>query len=181
MIIYQWFMLNQLFLILILKILNIMITLGTKTNRTNCKNEISSKQIVYIYNDHTYIYLYLNGIYRKRKHIPSNNDFIEIFDQLKLDSKESLFDSIERQNDTFYVVSFSGDHLLLPASNNASTSLRPKMSLVFPTLSSNGKNLNYEDKYRWIPQIRYGLEFLVQSIILILLYIIFLKVQILLL
>lgn len=97
------------------------------------------------------VYLYLNGIYRKRKHIPSNNDFIEIFDQLKLDSKESLFDSIERQNDTFYVVSFSGDHLLLPASNNASTSLRPKMSLVFPTLSSNGKNLIYEDKYIWLP------------------------------
>lgn len=60
---------------------------------------------------------------------------------MKLDSKESLFDSIERQDDTFYVVSFSGDHLLLPASHNASnTTLRPKMSLVFPTLSSNGKN-----------------------------------------
>lgn len=60
---------------------------------------------------------------------------------MKLDSKESLFDSIERQDDTFYVVSFSGDHLLLPASHNASnTTLRPKMSLVFPTLLSNGKN-----------------------------------------
>ncbi|XP_022169789.1 cyclic AMP-dependent transcription factor ATF-6 alpha isoform X2 [Myzus persicae] len=79
--------------------------------------------------------------FKKRKHVPSNNDFIEIFDQLKLDSKESLFDSIERQDDTFYVVSFSGDHLLLPASHNASnTTLRPKMSLVFPTLSSNGSD-----------------------------------------
>ncbi|XP_060849323.1 cyclic AMP-dependent transcription factor ATF-6 alpha isoform X2 [Rhopalosiphum padi] len=79
--------------------------------------------------------------FKKRKHIPSNNDFIEIFGQLKLDSKESLFDSIERQDDTFYVVSFSGDHLLLPASHNASnTTLRPKMSLVFPTLSSNGSD-----------------------------------------
>lgn len=58
-----------------------------------------------------------------------------------MDSKESLFESIERQDDTFYVVSFSGDHLLLPASHNASnTTLRPKMSLVFPTLSSNGNN-----------------------------------------
>ncbi|XP_025190465.1 cyclic AMP-dependent transcription factor ATF-6 alpha isoform X2 [Melanaphis sacchari] len=79
--------------------------------------------------------------FKKRKHVPSNNDFIEIFGQLKLDSKESLFDSIERQDDTFYVVSFSGDHLLLPASHNASnTTLRPKMSLVFPTLSSNGSD-----------------------------------------
>lgn len=82
---------------------------------------------------------YLN--YRKRKNIPSIHDFIEIFGQLNLESKESLFDSIERQDDTFYVVSFSGDHLLLPASHNASnTTVRPKMSLVFPTLSSNGKN-----------------------------------------
>lgn len=78
---------------------------------------------------------------KKRKHIPSNNDFIEIFGQLKLDSRESLFDSIERQDDTFYVVSFSGDHLLLPASHNASnTTVRPKMSLVFPTLLSNGSD-----------------------------------------
>ncbi|XP_015378582.1 PREDICTED: cyclic AMP-dependent transcription factor ATF-6 alpha-like, partial [Diuraphis noxia] len=79
--------------------------------------------------------------FKKRKHVPSNNDFIEIFGQLKLDNKESLFNSIERQDDTFYVVSFSGDHLLLPASHNASnTTLRPKMSLVFPTLSSNGSD-----------------------------------------
>ncbi|KAL5233383.1 hypothetical protein ACI65C_000793 [Semiaphis heraclei] len=79
--------------------------------------------------------------FKKRKHVPFNNDFIEIFGQLKLDSKESLFNSIERQDDTFYVVSFSGDHLLLPASHNASnTTLRPKMSLVFPTLSSNGSD-----------------------------------------
>ncbi|XP_008183931.1 cyclic AMP-dependent transcription factor ATF-6 alpha [Acyrthosiphon pisum] len=79
--------------------------------------------------------------FKKRKQVPSNNEFIEIFGQLKLDSKESLFDSIERQDDTFYVVSFSGDHLLLPASHNASnTTLRPKMSLVFPTLSSNGSD-----------------------------------------
>ncbi|XP_025409673.1 cyclic AMP-dependent transcription factor ATF-6 alpha isoform X2 [Sipha flava] len=79
--------------------------------------------------------------FKKRKHIPSSNDFIEIFGHLKLNSKESLFDSIERQDDTFYVVSFSGDHLLLPPSHNASnTTIRPKMSLVFPTLSSNGSD-----------------------------------------
>lgn len=79
--------------------------------------------------------------FKKKKNVPSNNDFIGIFAQMKLDSKESLFDSIERQDDTFYVVSFSGDHLLLPASHNASnTTLRPKMSLVFPTLSSNGSD-----------------------------------------
>ena len=47
---------------------------------------------------------------------------------------EAFFDAINRQDDTFYVVSFSGDHLLLPASSHNQTS-RPRMSLLLPTLS----------------------------------------------
>ncbi|XP_050424739.1 cyclic AMP-dependent transcription factor ATF-6 alpha isoform X2 [Adelges cooleyi] len=78
---------------------------------------------------------------KKQRDSLFKNSFIEMFGQLKFDAKESLFDSIERQEDTFYVVSFSGDHLLLPASHNVSnTTHRPKMSLVFPALTSNGSD-----------------------------------------
>ncbi|XP_050538634.1 cyclic AMP-dependent transcription factor ATF-6 alpha isoform X2 [Daktulosphaira vitifoliae] len=78
---------------------------------------------------------------KKRRDILYKNNFDGMFSQLKLDAKESLFHSIERQEDTFYVVSFSGDHLLLPASHNVSnTTHQPKMSLVFPALTSTESN-----------------------------------------
>lgn len=49
-----------------------------------------------------------------------------------------FFEEIRRRDDTFYVVSFSGDHLLLPALAHNKT-LRPKMSLMLPALSQNGE------------------------------------------
>lgn len=56
-------------------------------------------------------------------------------------SYESFFEAIERRDDTFYVVSFSGDHLLLPASAHNQTS-RPRMSLLLPSVavSLNGES-----------------------------------------
>ncbi|KAJ6633065.1 Cyclic AMP-dependent transcription factor ATF-6 alpha [Pseudolycoriella hygida] len=48
-----------------------------------------------------------------------------------------FFEEIGRQDDTFYVVSFTGDHLLLPALAHNKT-LRPKMSLMLPSLNTNG-------------------------------------------
>uniref|UniRef100_A0A8C9T644 Cyclic AMP-dependent transcription factor ATF-6 alpha n=1 Tax=Scleropages formosus TaxID=113540 RepID=A0A8C9T644_SCLFO len=50
---------------------------------------------------------------------------------------EDFFEEIHRRGDTFYVVSFRRDHLLLPAtSHNKGT--RPKMSLVLPAVNVNG-------------------------------------------
>jgi cyclic AMP-dependent transcription factor ATF-6 alpha len=51
-----------------------------------------------------------------------------------------FFDEIRRRDDTFYVVSLSGDHLLLPAVAHNVT-LRPKMSLMLPStgLNNNGE------------------------------------------
>lgn len=48
-----------------------------------------------------------------------------------------FFEEIGRQADTFYVVSFTGDHLLLPALAHNKT-LRPKMSLMLPSVNVNG-------------------------------------------
>lgn len=47
-----------------------------------------------------------------------------------------FFEEIRRRDDTFYVVSFSGDHLLLPALAHNKT-LRPKMSLMLPTVNDS--------------------------------------------
>ncbi|XP_018331405.1 cyclic AMP-dependent transcription factor ATF-6 alpha [Agrilus planipennis] len=44
-----------------------------------------------------------------------------------------FFEAINRQDDTFYLVSFSPDHMLLPALNYNKTR-RPKMSLILPSL-----------------------------------------------
>lgn len=49
----------------------------------------------------------------------------------------SFFEAIHRREDTFYVVSFSGDHLLLPASARNESS-RPRMSLLLPSVPLNG-------------------------------------------
>ncbi|XP_046875164.1 cyclic AMP-dependent transcription factor ATF-6 beta [Hypomesus transpacificus] len=47
-----------------------------------------------------------------------------------------FLDAIDRREDTFYVVSFRRDHLLLPAISHNKTT-RPKMSLVMPAMSVN--------------------------------------------
>lgn len=50
---------------------------------------------------------------------------------------EKLFRELRRKEDTFYVVSFNADHLMLPALAYNHTK-RPKMSLMFPAVGFNG-------------------------------------------
>lgn len=57
--------------------------------------------------------------------------------EYKNEKYAEFFEEIGRQDDTFYVVSFTGDHLLLPALAHNKT-LRPKMSLMLPSVNING-------------------------------------------
>ncbi|KAI1882933.1 hypothetical protein AGOR_G00239990 [Albula goreensis] len=59
-------------------------------------------------------------------------------------SYSDFFEEIQRRGDTFYVVSFRRDHLLLPATNHSKGS-RPKMSVVLPAMNLNEAVIKEED------------------------------------
>ncbi|KAK2581214.1 hypothetical protein KPH14_008013 [Odynerus spinipes] len=65
----------------------------------------------------------------------SNVNAVEVFSPV-LREHASLFEALGRKDDTFYVVWFSGEHLLLPASRKNNTT-RPKMALVLPAVPMN--------------------------------------------
>ncbi|KAM4640904.1 cyclic AMP-dependent transcription factor ATF-6 alpha [Discoglossus pictus] len=59
-------------------------------------------------------------------------------------SYQDFLDAIRRRGDTFYVVSFRRDHLLLPATNRNKTS-RPKMSIILPSPNVHENIINGQD------------------------------------
>ncbi|XP_061123414.1 cyclic AMP-dependent transcription factor ATF-6 beta isoform X1 [Syngnathus typhle] len=63
-----------------------------------------------------------------------------------------FLDAIDRREDTFYVVSFRRDHLLLPAISHNKTR-RPKMSLVMPAMSVNESVYNASHGYELMMQV----------------------------
>ncbi|XP_076157278.1 cyclic AMP-dependent transcription factor ATF-6 beta isoform X3 [Alosa pseudoharengus] len=67
-------------------------------------------------------------------------------------SYSDFLDAIDRREDTFYVVSFRRDHLLLPAISHNKTS-RPKMSLVMPAMSVNESLYNSSGGYEMMMQV----------------------------
>lgn len=64
---------------------------------------------------------------------PTGSHAIGLFEQAPRHTFASFFEAIDRKDDTFYVVSFSGDHLLVPATNHSQAN-RPRMSLLLPAL-----------------------------------------------
>ncbi|XP_043275412.1 cyclic AMP-dependent transcription factor ATF-6 alpha isoform X2 [Venturia canescens] len=64
-----------------------------------------------------------------------NSNAVEVFSPTLRDHGP-LFDALRRRDDTFYVVWFSGEHLLLPAYRHNNTA-RPRMSLMFPAVNKN--------------------------------------------
>uniref|UniRef100_A0A3B3SQB0 Activating transcription factor 6 beta n=1 Tax=Paramormyrops kingsleyae TaxID=1676925 RepID=A0A3B3SQB0_9TELE len=63
-----------------------------------------------------------------------------------------FLDAIDRREDTFYVVSFRRDHLLLPAISHNKTT-RPKMSLVMPAMSVNESMYESSQGYEMMMQV----------------------------
>lgn len=70
---------------------------------------------------------------------------LQLFDQAEGDMYRFL-GAINHQNDTFYVVSFTRDHLLLPAVAQNKTH-RPKMSLVMPALSLRNESMEVPEDH----------------------------------
>lgn len=78
----------------------------------------------------------------KQNSISTNdNGHIQIFSPAHSNAMKyaTFFEEIHRQDDTFYVVSFHADHLLLPALAHNKT-FRPKMSLMLPAWNLNNNN-----------------------------------------
>lgn len=63
--------------------------------------------------------------------LDDDHNSLDIFKPRISEEYLKLFRGIKRQDDTFYVLSFNMDHILLPASNYNKSS-RPKMSLMLP-------------------------------------------------
>ncbi|XP_067629640.1 cyclic AMP-dependent transcription factor ATF-6 alpha [Eurosta solidaginis] len=71
-----------------------------------------------------------NGI-DKNYESGKGNNYLDIYKPKISDEYLRLFKGIKRQDDTFYVLSFNIEHILLPASAY-NKSARPKMSLMLP-------------------------------------------------
>ena len=67
-----------------------------------------------------------------------------MFSNIPRNTFASFFEAIDRRDDTFYVVSFSGDHLLVPATNHTKTN-RPLMSLLLPAVVTSNTTDNQSD------------------------------------
>uniref|UniRef100_A0A131YU44 Cyclic AMP-dependent transcription factor ATF-6 alpha n=1 Tax=Rhipicephalus appendiculatus TaxID=34631 RepID=A0A131YU44_RHIAP len=76
-----------------------------------------------------------SGVYGENWEANRNEDYFQLYRALRR-SYEELYEAIQRKDDTFYFVSFSGDYLLLSANSENRTRM-PRMSLVMPAGTFN--------------------------------------------
>ncbi|XP_030746092.1 cyclic AMP-dependent transcription factor ATF-6 beta [Sitophilus oryzae] len=78
-------------------------------------------------------------VLENKKYGPENEskNEIQVFTPKPEQLYSEFFEAINRQEDTFYVVSFSEQHLLVPALYHNKTR-RPKMTLLMPSVLPNG-------------------------------------------
>jgi competence protein ComGC len=78
----------------------------------------------------------LRGAVELSRDLNSANKYeVQLF-KARNDRYDHFLDAINRRNDTFYVVSFRHDHLLLPATAHNKT-MRPRMSVMMPAVGLN--------------------------------------------
>lgn len=80
-----------------------------------------------------------NSIEPNAKQVQDIAKQVQIYNPAYSFAMKKFFEEIHRQDDTFYVVSFRADHLLLPATAHNNT-FRPKMSLMLPAWNLNNNN-----------------------------------------
>ncbi|KAK5650525.1 hypothetical protein RI129_001554 [Pyrocoelia pectoralis] len=80
--------------------------------------------------------LYRTSRRQRRIGYASMSNELQIFSPTIEQLYADFFEAINRQDDTFYLVSLNSDHFLLPALNHNKTR-RPKLSLLLPSLLSN--------------------------------------------
>lgn len=85
----------------------------------------------------------ISSVYRMGKRLKSmdaqmSGNELQLFEPTPEQLYAEFFEAINRKDDTFYVVSFNADHMLLPALNHNKTR-RPKMALILPSMIANGK------------------------------------------
>ncbi|GJQ69521.1 Atf6 [Trypoxylus dichotomus] len=102
----------------------------------------------------------LSSIYRlgrkSRRYQQAVSNELQLFAPSFEHIYSDFFEAINRQDDTFYVVSFSADHMLLPALHYNKTS-RPKMSLIMPSVISNNAT---QDQLNLVPLMQIDCEVL---------------------
>ncbi|KAB0801979.1 hypothetical protein PPYR_04165 [Photinus pyralis] len=80
--------------------------------------------------------LYKTSRRQRRIGYTSMSNELQIFSPTIDQLYAEFFEAINRQDDTFYLVSLNSDHFLLPALNHNKTR-RPKLSLLLPSILSN--------------------------------------------
>ncbi|XP_041786776.1 cyclic AMP-dependent transcription factor ATF-6 alpha-like [Anopheles merus] len=99
-----------------------------------------------------------------RGKIPSQHDLDLYYPRVHVKYAE-FFEEIGRRDDTFYLVSFSEEHLLLPALAYNKTS-RPRMSLMLPTVTTPGSPMaNGTDRSNKITLMQIDCEVMNTSVI----------------
>uniref|UniRef100_UPI0037E94EE8 cyclic AMP-dependent transcription factor ATF-6 alpha n=1 Tax=Semicossyphus pulcher TaxID=241346 RepID=UPI0037E94EE8 len=115
----------------------------TKTRRTSNSNHKHTRTILKTQNKDAQSAQILTVQYTETPEEKNPSSELQVY-YAPHHTYSDFFDEINRRGDTFYVVSFRRDHLLLPATSHNKGS-RPKMSVVLPAMNINDSIIRDKD------------------------------------